>query len=101
MKLSDDFIDRWEHIISDVTEKTMIPLECIEKVIIRYQPRRRKTINFRTLKRQGLEVEEIEVLLTRQLDELGDDVTDLEFIVDVHAVAEIIQPETNRILEKL
>jgi hypothetical protein len=101
MKLSNDFIEKWEHIISDVTEKTMIPLECIEKVIIKYQPRRRKTINFKSLKRQGLELEEIEVLLTRHLEDLGDEVTDLEFIVDVHAVAEIIQPETNRILEKL
>jgi Tfp pilus assembly protein PilO len=101
MKLSDDFIEKWEHIISGVTEKTMIPLECIEKVIIKYQPRRRKTVNFRALKRQGLEIEEIETLLTRQLEDLGDEVTDLEFVVDVHAVAEIIQPETNRILEKL
>ena len=101
MKLSDDFIDKWDHIISDVTEKTMIPLECIEKVIIRYRPRRQKTVNFKILKRQGLQVEEIELLLNRQLEELGDDVTDLEFAVDIHAVADIIQPATNRILENL
>ena len=100
MQLSDDFVEKWEHIISSVN-KTSVPLECIKKVIIKLEGRRKKTLNFHTLKRQGLSLEELEMLLNRQLEDLGEDVTDLEFIVDVNAVAEIVQPETNRILNGL
>ena len=100
MQLSDDFVEKWEHIISSVN-KTSVPLECIKKVIIKLEGRRKKTLNFHTLKRQGLSLEELEMLLNRQLEDLGEDVTDLEFIVDVNAVAEIAQPETNRILNGL
>jgi hypothetical protein len=53
------------------------------------------------LKRQGLELEEIEILITRQLAELGDEVQDIEFVLDVNAVAELVQPETNKILSGL
>ena len=100
MKLSDDFVEKWEHIISSV-HKTSVPLECIKKVIIKLDQRRRKTINFQVLRRQGLSLEEIELLLNRQLEEYGTEVVDLEFIVDVTAVAEIVQPETNKILHGL
>jgi hypothetical protein len=100
MQLSDDFVAKWEHIISSV-QKTSVPIECIKKVIMKLDGRRRKTINFQTLKRQGLAIDEIEMLLNRQLEELGEEVIDLEFIVDVTAVAQIVQPETNRILNGL
>lgn len=101
MNLSDDFLSRWEHIISGIDEKTAVPLECIKKVIIRLDGRRRKTINFQTLKKQGLALEEIEVLITRQLAELSDDVHDVEFVLDIPAVAEMVQPHTNKILNGL
>jgi hypothetical protein len=100
MKLRDDFVEKWEHIISSLN-KTTVPLECIKKVIIKLEGRKRKTLNFQSLKRQGLSIEEVETLLNRQLEELGDEVVDLEFIVDITAVAELVQPETNRILNNL
>lgn len=101
MNLSDDFLEKWEHIISGIDEKTAIPLECIKKVIIKIEGRRRKTVNFQTLKKQGLELDEIELIISRQLAELGDEVQDLEFVLDINAVAELVQPETNRILSGL
>lgn len=100
MKLSNDFVEKWEHIISSVN-KTSVPFECIKKVVIKLEGRRRKTINFQSLRKQGLSFEELEMLLNRQLEEYGEDVIDLEFVVDVNAVAEIVQPETNRILNGL
>jgi len=101
MNLSDDFLDRWRHIISDIKDKTAIPVECIEKVIIKFDKRRRKTVNFKQLRSQGLELDEIETVLARNLEDLGETVYDLELVVDVESVATIIQPETNRILSNL
>jgi len=100
MQLSDEFLAQWDHIISGV-DKTEVPLECINKIVIRLQGGRQKTINLARLKRDGFDLEEIESYLTRNLLELGDLVRDIDFIVDVNAVARLVQPETDKLLKDL
>jgi hypothetical protein len=100
MQLSDEFLQQWDHIISGV-DKTEVPLECINKIVIRLQGGRQKTINLTRLKRDGFDLEEIESYLTRNLLELGDLVRDIDFLVDVNAVARLVQPETDKLLKDL
>ena len=100
MQLSDEFLSQWDHIISGV-DKTEIPLECINKIVIRLQGGRQKTINLARLRRDGFDLEEIESYLTRNLIELGDLVRDIDFLVDVNAVAKLVQPETDRLLKDI
>ena len=100
MPFSDEFIQQWEHIIEEVN-KTEVPLECIKKVVIRLGDRRQKTINLSTLRKQGLDLEEVETILTRTLTELGDTVRDIDFVVDVTEVAKLVQPETDKLLKDL
>ena len=100
MPFSDEFIQQWEHIIEQVN-KTEVPLECIKKVVIKLGDRRQKTINLAALRRQGLDLEEVETILTRTLTELGDTVRDVDFVVDVSAVANMVQPETDKLLKDL
>jgi hypothetical protein len=100
MPFSDEFIQQWEHIIEEVN-KTEVPLECIKKVVIRLGDRRQKTINLAALRRQGLDLEEVETILTRTLTELGDTVRDVDFVVDVSEVAKLVQPETDKLLKDL
>jgi len=100
MPFSDEFIQQWEHIIEEVN-KTEVPLECIKKVVIKLDDRKQKTINLATLKRQGLDLEELETILTRTLTELGDTVRDIDFVVDVSEVAKMVQPETDKLLKDL
>jgi hypothetical protein len=100
MQLSDDLLKKWEHIIADVN-KTEIPLECIKKVVIKLHGGKQRTINLHTLKKQGLEFDEIEALLTRTFNELEEQIRDVDFVVDIHAVAELVQPETDKLLGKL
>lgn len=100
MQFSEEFLDRWEHIINQV-DVTEVPLECIKKVIVKLEGRKRKTINLQTLKKQGLDFEEIEAFLTRTLNELGESVRDVDFVVDIPAVVNIVQPETDKLLEGL
>ena len=100
MQLSDEFLEQWDHIISGV-DKTEVPLECINKIVIRLQGGRQKTINLARLKRDGFDLEEIESYLTRNLVELGDRVRDIDFLVDVNAVAQLVQPETDKLLKDL
>ena len=100
MQLSDEFLEQWDHIISGV-DKTEVPLECINKIVIRLQGGRQKTINLARIKRDGFDLEEIESVLTRNLVELGDLVRDIDFLVDVNAVARLVQPETDKLLKDL
>ena len=100
MQLSDEFLAQWDHIISGV-DKTEVPLECINKIVIRLQGGRQKTINLARLRRDGFDLEEIESYLTRNLLELGDLVRDIDFLVDVNAVAQLVQPETDKLLKDL
>lgn len=100
MLFSDEFLDKWEHIINEVS-KTEVPLECIKKVVIKMYGNRQKTINLHTLRKQGLDLAEMETVLTRTLTELGEQVRDVDFVVDVSAVAEIVQPATDKLLNGL
>ena len=90
MQYNADFIKKWEDIINDVNT-TDIPLECIKKAVIKFQGRGQKTINFNTLRKQGLDWEEIEQVITRVMEEAGSSIRNVEFVVDITAVAEIVQ----------
>lgn len=97
---NDDFLTRWEHILADVN-KTDVPLECIKKVIIKLEGGRQKTINVHTLLKQGLDLPEVEQMLTRYFSENDHLIRDVDFVVDVTAVANLVQPETDKLLGKL
>jgi hypothetical protein len=97
---NDDFLTRWEHILADVN-KTDVPLECIKKVVIKLDGGKQKTINVHTLLKQGLDLPEVEQMLTRYFSENDHVIRDVDFVVDVTAVANLVQPETDKLLGKL
>jgi hypothetical protein len=100
MQLNDDFLTKWEHIVNDVN-KTDVPLECIKKIVIKFKNGRQRTINLHTLQRQGLDLEEVETLLNRTFSEEHDNIRDVDFVVDITSVANLVQPETDKLLDKL
>ena len=100
MQFSDEFLERWEHIIDDV-DITDVPLEFIKKVVVKLHGKKQRTINLDLLRRQGLDIEEIETVMTRTLTDLGEQVRDVDFILDVGAIATIVQPETDKLLKDL
>jgi DNA-binding transcriptional MerR regulator len=100
MHLNDHFLDQWEHIINTVN-KTDVPIECIKKVVIKLDKGRQKTINIHTLIKQGLELDEIERMLSRYFADNDNIIKDVDFVVDIKSVAHMIQPETDKLLGKL
>lgn len=100
MHLENNRKKTWEHIISEVT-KTEVPIECIKKVVIRLHNKRQQTINLNLLRKQGLDSTDIEALINRNLLELEPEIKDLDFIIDPMAVADLIEPETQKLLDKL
>lgn len=100
MQLSEEFLEKWEHIVNEVN-KTNVPLECIKKIVVRLHGKKQRTINLQLLKKQGLDGDELETVVSRILEGLGEQVYDLNFVVDVVEVAKLIQPETDKLLNRL
>ena len=98
--MSPDFIDKWEHILEDV-EKNKIPVEFIKKLIIKLQGKKQQTINIQKLFQQGLDSEQIEDVVSRKLHELEDDITSVEFVLNVQNIADTVQPATDQLLKNL
>ena len=100
MQYNDDFLAKWEHIVNDVS-KTDVPLECIKKIVIKFKNGRQRTVNLVALQRQGLDLEEVEAVLNRTFHDEHDNIRDVDFVVDITSVANLVQPETDKLLDKL
>jgi hypothetical protein len=109
IKLSTEFLDKWKHIINDV-EKSDIPTHLIDKLVIRLNGNKddidseemhTQTINISSLKNQGYLSEEIEDVINETLYELNDHIDSVDFFLDIDAVAQEVQPETDKILNNL
>lgn len=98
--MSPEFIEKWERLLEDV-DKQKIPVEFIKKIILKLRGRKQHTINIQRLLEQGLYPDEIEDAISTKLIELDELVTGIEFILNVESIAEIVQPETDRILNGL
>jgi hypothetical protein len=98
--MSPDFLKKWEHILEDV-EKNKIPVEFIKKLIIKLEGKRQQTINIEKFLSQGLDPDQIEEAISRKLHELDDQVTSVEFLLNVQSIADTVQPETDKLLNKL
>ena len=51
--------------------------------------------------KQGLNPDQIEDAIGRKLHELDDLIVSVEFILNVKSIADVVQPETDRLLGKL
>ena len=98
--MSPEFIEKWEHILEDV-EKNKIPVQFIKKLIVKLQGKRQQTINIEKFLQQGLEPDQVEDAVSRKLNELDDQIVSVEFILNVQNIADTVQPETDKLLNKL
>ena len=95
-----DHIAKWEEVLEQV-EKDYIPIHCVKKIILKLKAGRQKTINLESLRRHGLDLDEIETVVSRTCIEMGRLITSTEFIIDVNAVSQIVQPYTDKLLGEL
>lgn len=100
MTLVVDEVDKWTKVIESI-DQDMVPIDCIKKVIFKLENGKQRTINFSKLKTQGLGIEDIEVVVNRNMGDLGKNIDKVDFIIDVLAVANKIKPLTKGYLGKL
>lgn len=98
--MSPEYLKKWEHILEDV-EKSRIPIQFIKKFVCRLEGKKQHTINVQILFKQGLEPEEVEEVVTRKMNELDIIMTSFEIVLNVEAIAKTVQPETDKLLNRL
>ncbi len=98
--MTPEYLSKWEHILEDV-EKSKVPVQFIKKIVVRLTGKKQHTINIQSLLKTGLDPEEIEEVVSRKLNELDPFITSFEFVLNVESIAETVQPETDRLLNKL
>lgn len=95
---TNDFLKRWENIVDEV-DKRHIPIACVRKVVFRTREKKQRTINLKRLRDQGLNDDIIEGMVEGFIRDHEADISSMEFILDVAAVAGQIQPETDKLLK--
>ncbi len=100
MLLDHDFLNRWEQIVNDV-EKDHCPITCVKKVVFKTRDRKQKSINLRQLRKQGFDDDTIEAAVTNFINENEELIASMELVLDVEAVAGLVQPETDRLLKDM
>ena len=95
--MSPEFIQKWETLLQDI-DKNKVPIEFIKKIVLRLQGKKQRTINIERLMDQGLDPDHIEEVVSKRLIELDDLVIGIEFILNVQTIADVVQPETDRLL---
>lgn len=98
--MSPEFIQKWENLLQDV-DKQKVPIEFIKKIVLKLEGKRQRTVNIERLLDQGLDPEHVEDIISRKLIELDDLVIGIEFVLNVQSIADIVQPETDRLLNGL
>ena len=98
--LCNNQLEKWNEVIESI-DQDMIPIDCVKKVVFKLRGGKQRTINLTKLRNQGLHIEDIEVVVNRQLLEFSKDIVNLDFIIDVAAVAKQIEPFTKKYLENL
>lgn len=98
--MSPDFLKKWSHILADVDKRT-IPIEFIKKLVVKLEGRRQHTINVEKMLKQNFLPEDIEEVVSSKLIDFDDRVVGIEFILNVESIAEVVQPETDKLLSKL
>jgi hypothetical protein len=98
--MSPEFMSKWERLLEGV-DKQKIPIEFLKKLVLKLDRKRQRTINIERLLKDGLDPDQIEDVVSKLLTELEDEVTNIEFVLNVQSIAETVQPETDRLLNKL
>ena len=95
-----DDVDKFKEVLNSVDQE-MVPIAYVKKVVFKLNGGKRRTLNLEVLRKQGLQIEDIETIVNRNMLDFGNDISNLHFILDIHAIAKKIKPLTKRYLAKL
>ncbi len=90
----------WRNILKDI-DKQEVPVHVLEKLMVYLTDGTKVTVDIKRLLAAGIDPDDIEVHVDRQLQELDAYIDNVDFFVDVDLVQQTVQPETDKALSKL
>lgn len=100
MPLDSIQLKHWEGVLKSVNTEH-VPVDCLKKVMFKLKGGRQKTINVARLRKNGLDIEEIEAVVANKMVNMSNEIVDIDFVIDIQEVANIVQPITDKLLENL
>lgn len=91
---------QWQSIIRDV-DKDNVPIRLLQSLTVNLIDGTQISINVLDLIKDGNDPDTLEVALNRKLDELDQYIKDIDFFINLDAVADTVQPITDQILKDL
>lgn len=90
----------WQNIIKDV-DKDNVPIRLLQSMTVNLVDGTTININVKDLLNEGNDPDVIEKALNKKLDELDNYIKDIDFYINLDAVADAVQPITDQILKDL
>ena len=95
---SDEFFERWEHLISDI-EISEVPIRFIREVNIQFNNEKTTKFDIIQLMNRGYAVEKIEETIEDFLDAHDDEIECVDFHINLPALAEEVENKTSKLLD--
>ena len=91
---------QWESILKTVS-KDEVPVEMLESMTVNLIDNTKVNINIKELLGEGLDPNDIETHINRQLEKLDDMIVDVDFFICIDSVANTVGPMTNQVLKDI
>lgn len=95
---SDEFFDRWEHLISTV-EISDVPIRFIKAVVASFHDGQSHSFDVKSMLKKGMEFPEIEAMIEEYLELNTDNIDSVDFHLNINAIAEEVETKTNQLLD--
>ena len=96
-KFSDEFYERWEHLISTV-EISEVPMRLIKEVSIKLNTGETHSFDISLMLQRGYEAEHLEEIVQDYLDAHDDLIDVVDFHINLIALSEEVDAKTDRLL---
>lgn len=96
---SDEFYDRWQYLLEDI-DMSEIPMNFVREITVNTANGQTIRFDVSALLDKGLKVEEIEAIIEGFLLENDEDVLNIEFHINIKAVADEVTTKVSKILDK-
>ena len=95
---SDEFFDRWEHLISSV-EISDVPIRFIKRIDAKFKDGQLHAFDVVTMLENGYEYPDIEAVIESYLDAHDELIECVDFHLNISAIAEEVETKTNELLD--
>jgi hypothetical protein len=99
-KITLNHAKRWKDIVNDV-DKRQVPISILQNIEVKLVDGTKIDIDVKSLLTDGMDPNEIEVMLDDKFNQLDAYIDNVDFLIDIEKVVDTVQPETDKVLKGL